>query len=278
MLKEQNLTYSKDNALWFRATAFGDSDDRVIITSDGRYTYLMTDIAYHFDKIERKHDTLINIWGPDHHGRIKGLTGGMMALHYPKDIIKIIIVQEVKLRKDGKILSMSKRAGRFEKLEELLDQVPKDVVRFFMLMRSNSQHLDFDLDLALKESEENPVYYVQYAYARIQSIIAFAKEHQGKEVEACDLSMIKTEEEIALVKTILKFSEILEDTARSLEPYHIAYYLVELARTFHYFYQKHRVVSEDTKLTKVRLELIKKTAETFKSGLEILGISCPERM
>ncbi len=278
MLKEQNLTYSKDNALWFRATAFGDSDDRVIITSDGRYTYLLTDIAYHFDKIERKHDTLINIWGPDHHGRIKGLTGGLMALHYPKDIIKIIIVQEVKLKKDGKILSMSKRAGRFEKLEELLDQVPKDVVRFFMLMRSNSQHLDFDLDLALKESEENPVYYVQYAYARIQSIVAFAKEHQEKNAGACDLSLIKTEEEIALVKNVLKFSEILEDTARSLEPYHIAYYLVELARTFHYFYQKHRVVSDDTKLTKVRLELIKKTAETLKNGLQILGISCPERM
>ncbi len=277
-LKERNLTYTKDNALWFKATEFGDNDDRVIITSDGRYTYLLTDIAYHFDKIKRKHDRLINIWGPDHHGRIKGLIGGMMALQYPKDIIKIIIVQEVKLKKGRKIISMSKRAGTFEKLEELLNHVPKDVVRFFMLMRSNSQHLDFDLDLALKESEENPVYYVQYAYARIQSIIAFAKKNQIEYLDACDLSLIKEDEEITLVKNILKFSEILEDTARSLEPYHISYYMVELARTFHYFYQKHRVVSDDKKLTRVRLELIKKTAETLKSGLEILGISCPERM
>jgi len=278
VLEERNLTYSKDGALWFKATAFGDNDDRVVITSDSRYTYLLTDIAYHLDKIQRKHDKLINIWGPDHHGRIRGLIGGVMALQYPKEIIKIIIVQEVKLKKDGKLVSMSKRAGTFEKLKELLEQVPKDVVRFFMLMRSNSQHLDFDLDLALKESEENPVYYVQYAYARIRSIMRLSKEKGFKDTSICDLSLMKEDEEVTLVKNILKFPEVLEDTARNMEPYHVAYYLIDLARTFHYFYQKHRVVSEDRKLTEARLELIKKTAETLKNGLDILGISCPERM
>jgi len=278
VLEEQNYTYSKGDALWFKATAFGDSDDRVIITSDGRYTYLLTDIAYHLDKIKRKYDRLINIWGPDHHGRIRGLIGGVVALQYPEDIIDIIIVQEVKLKKGGQLVSMSKRAGTFEKLEELLEQIPKDVVRFFMLMRSNSQHLDFDLDLALKESEENPVYYVQYAYARIRSIMRLSKEKGFKDTSTCDVSLIKEDEEITLVKNILKFPEVLEDTTRNLEPYHVAYYLIDLARAFHYFYQKHRVVSEDRKLTEARLELIKKTAETLKSGLEILGISCPERM
>lgn len=278
VLEEKNLTYSKDDALWFRATAFGDNDDRVVITFDGRYTYLLTDIAYHLDKITRKSDRLINIWGPDHHGRIRGLIGGIVALQYPEDIIKIIIVQEVKLKKGGKLVSMSKRAGTFEKLEDLLEQIPKDVVRFFMLMRSNSQHLDFDLDLALQESEENPVYYVQYAYARIRSIMKLSEQKGFKDTSTCDVSLIKEDEEISLVKSILKFPEVLEDTTRNLEPYHVAYYLIDLARTFHYFYQKHRVVSEDRRLTEARLELIRKTAETLKKGLEILGISCPERM
>ncbi len=277
ILKKKALSYSKDGATWFKATVFGDIDDRVIITSDGRYTYLLSDVAYHLDKIRRKHDKLIDIWGPDHHGRIKGLIGGITALDYPEEVIKIIIVQEVKLRKGGNLITMSKRAGTFEKLDELLEQVPKDVVRFFLVMRSNSQPLDFDLDLALKESEENPVYYVQYAHARIKSIIRKAKQ-EGTVLGRFDPYLTKQPEEITLIRTILKFPEVLEDAARNYEPYMITYYLIDLARTFHYFYQKIRVISDDRKLTLARLALINRTAETIKDGLDILGISCPERM
>jgi arginyl-tRNA synthetase len=277
-LKEKNLTYLKDGALFFRSTEFGDDEDRVIIAKDGRHTYLLPDIAYHRDKINRNYDKLINVWGPDHHGYIKRLTGGVRALGYPEDVIKILIVQEVKLKKAGKYVTMSKRAGTFETLNDLLAQIPKDVVRFFFLMRSSSQHLDFDLDLALKESDENPVYYIQYAYARINSIINHAREKGFANIDKFEQSYIKEKEEIALVKNILKFPEVLEDTVRNLEPFAITYYLIDTAHIFHYFYQKHRVVGDDKKLSKARLALIKKTAETIKSGLDILGVSCPERM
>jgi len=278
ILKDKNMTYAKDNALFFKTTAFGDDKDRVIVKSDGQYHYRLSDIAYHLDKIERNFDKLVNIWGPDHHGHIKGLIGGIRALGYPEDICKVLIVQEVKLKKDGKFITMSKRAGTFTTLEELLRQVPRDTVRFFFLMRSCSQHLDFDLDLALKQSDENPVFYIQYAYARVKSILRFAKERNTNLVDNIDLSMIKEQEEIMLVKEILKFYEVLEDAVQNFEPSVITYYLIELARIFHYFYQKHQVVSDDENLTQARLLLVMKTAETIKSGLDLLGVSCPEKM
>ncbi|KPJ74336.1 hypothetical protein AMJ52_00980 [candidate division TA06 bacterium DG_78] len=278
ILQDKKLTYEKDGALYFKTKEFGDSNDRVIITSDQRNTYLLPDIAYHLDKIQRNFDTLINIWGPDHHGYIKRLKGGINALGYADDILKIIIAQEVKLKKGGEFLTMSKRAGTFTTLNELLEQVPRDVVRFFFLMRSNSQHLDFDLDLALKESEENPVYYVQYAHARIKSIIAFAKDQDIEFQEDVDLSLMSEKEEITLAKEILKFPEILEDIVRTYEPYLMTYYLINLAQCFHYFYQKHRVVTDEKQRTHARLFLITKTAEVLQKGLELLGVSCPERM
>jgi arginyl-tRNA synthetase len=278
ILQDKNLTYEKEGALYFKAQQFGDSADRVIITSDQRNTYLLPDIAYHLDKIQRNFDTLINIWGPDHHGYIKRLRGGIKALGYSDDILKIIIAQEVKLKKGGEFITMSKRAGTLSSLNELLEQVPKDVVRFFFLMRSSSQHLDFDLDLARKESEENPVYYVQYAHARIKSIIAFAQEKNIEYRDDVDLSSINEKEEIALVKELLKFSEILEDIVWTLEPYLMTYYLIDLAQCFHYFYQRHRVVTDDTHCTQARLVLVSKTAEVIQKGLELLGVSCPERM
>jgi arginyl-tRNA synthetase len=278
ILQDKKLTYEKDGAIYFKTKQYGDSDDRVIITSDQRNTYLLPDIAYHLDKIQRNFDSLINIWGPDHHGYIKRLKAGVSALGYADDILKIIIAQEVKLKKGGEFLTMSKRAGTFTTLDELLEQVPKDVVRFFFLMRSNSQHLDFDLDLALKESEENPVYYVQYAHARIKSIIAFAKEQNIELQEDVDLSVLSEKEEISLAKEVLKFSDILEDIARTLEPYLMTYYLINLAQCFHYFYQKHRVVTDDHGRTHARLFLVTKTAEVLQKGLEFLGVSCPERM
>jgi arginyl-tRNA synthetase len=278
MLKSKHLTYTEDGALFFKTTDFGDTKDRVIITSDSRNTYLLPDIAYHLQKIDRKYDQLVDIWGPDHHGHIKGIMGGIQALGYSPDILKILIVQEVKLKKGGQTLTMSKRAGTFESLRDLLDKVPKDVVRFFFLMRSSSQHLDFDLDLALKQSDENPVYYVQYAHARIMSIIRYAGESGIRSTDRIDHSLLREKEELELVKDIVKFPEILEDSVRNLEPYVIVYYLIDIARDFHYFYQKHRVVGDVRELTMARLYLIEKIAATIRSGLDLLGVSCPEQM
>jgi len=278
LFQEKKLTYVKDGAVWLRTTEFGDKEDRVVITSDKRHTYLLPDIAYHLDKMKRQYNRLINIWGPDHQAQIRSLQSGMMALGYPRGTLEVLIVQQVHLRKAGKLIKMSKRAGVLKTLEELLKHIPKDVVRFFLLMRSNSQHLDFDLDLALKQSDENPVYYIQYAHARIKSIIKKAQE-QG--IECCNSfakDLIKEKEEITLAKAILRYHEVVEDAARNFEPYMLAYYLIELARVFHYFYQKLRVIGENKKLTQARLALINRTAETIKSGLEILGVSCPERM
>jgi len=277
-LQERNLTYTEDGALFFKTTEYGDDKDRVIITSDQRNTYLLPDIAYHLNKLERKYEQLIDIWGPDHQGHIKGILGGMQALGYARDILRILIVQEVKIKERGKSLSMSKRAGTFASLSDLLEKVPKDVIRFFFLMRSSSQHLEFDLDLALKQSDENPVYYVQYAYARIQSIIKHGAQCGIDLPEHADLSLLKEKEELELIKDILKYEEILHDAVQNLEPYMITYYLIELARDFHLFYQKHRVVGDDRKLSQARLYLIHRTAMTIKDGLELLGVSCPEKM
>ena len=278
ILERKNLTYVEDGALYFKSSDFGDDKNRVIVTSDNRHTYLLPDIAYHLEKIERKYSQLVNIWGPDHHGRIKGILGGIQALGYPSDILRILIVQEVKLKKGGELITMSKRAGTFATLNDLLDKIPRDVVRFFFLMRSSSQHLDFDLDLALKQSEENPVYYVQYAYARIKSIIKYAAESGIDLSGSADLSLIKEPEEFELIKDILRFPEILEDAVRTFEPYTIAYYMIDIARDFHSFYQKHRVVGDDQRLTRARLYLISKAAITIENGLELLGVSCPEKM
>jgi arginyl-tRNA synthetase len=256
----------KDGAVWLRTTKFGDNEDRVIIKSDKdhTYTYLLVDVAYHLDKMKRRHDRLINIWGPDHQAQIKSLQCGIMAIGYPGDTLEVFIVQQVHLTEAGKSVKMSKRAGTIKTLVELLDHIPKDVVRFFLLMRSNSQHLDFDLALALEQSDENPVYYVQYAHARIKSIIRKAQEQGIEYSDNFDNKIIKEREEIVLAKTVLKYAEVIEDAVRNFEPYILTYYLIDLARIFHYFYQKQRVIN--------------KTAETIKSGLEILGISCPERM
>uniref|UniRef100_A0A7C4X8Y6 Arginine--tRNA ligase n=1 Tax=candidate division WOR-3 bacterium TaxID=2052148 RepID=A0A7C4X8Y6_UNCW3 len=276
--KSKNLCFLKDGALYLKTTLFGDTRDRVLITSDNRYTYLLPDIAYHQNKIERGYEKLITILGPDHLGQTKSLQGALVALGYPADMLKIIIVQEVKLKKEGRFLSMSKRAGTFWALDDLLKKIPVDVVRFFLMMRSCSQHLDFDLDLALQESEENPVYYVQYAYARIRNIVRFAEEKGIKMEEKPDLSLIREKEEFDLIKQTLKFPEVIEDAVRDLDPFSLTHYLISLSRNFHYFYQKHRVVGEDEKLTQARLFMVSRTARTIKTGLALLGCSCPERM
>ncbi len=279
LFEKKGLIFEQDNACYFKTTRFGDKRDRVIITKDKRYTYLLPDIAYHLNKIERNYQKLITILGPDHLGQVDSLYAGLKALDFDENILKIIIVQEVKLKKDGIYVSMSKRSGTFITLEELMAEIPIDVIRFFFLMRSSSQHLDFDLDLARNISEENPVYYVQYAYARIINIIKYA-EKQGMQYEGEDtaLELIKEKEELDLMKYVLRFEEVVEDAVRNFEPFMITYYLIDLARLFHHFYQKHRVVSENIPLTRQRLFLISRAARTIRTGMELLGCSCPERM
>ena len=279
-LNDKQLTYEQDGALFFRSTEFQDKRDRVIITSDGRYTYLLPDIAYHLDKIKRGYNRMITVLGPDHIGQVPSLIGGIQAFGYPRNILSVIIVQEVKLKKDGVIVSMSKRAGIFTTLDELLAVIPRDVARFFFLMRSSSQPLDFDLDLALKTSEENPVYYVQYAHARIKSIIAYAREKNVISPADSDvrLDLLNEKEEQILIKDILRLPEVVEDSTRSLEPFFLTYYLIDLARDFHYFYDQHRVVCEDPDLTQARLYLIRRTADALKKGCDMMGISCPDKM
>jgi len=279
-LNDKKLTFKQDGALFFRSTDFQDKRDRVIVTSDGRFTYLLPDIAYHLDKINRGYDRMITVLGPDHIGQVPSLIGGIQAFGYPRHVLSVIIVQEVKLKKDGVIVSMSKRAGTFTTMNELLESIPKDVARFFFLMRSSSQPLDFDLDLALKTSEENPVYYVQYAHARIKSIIAFALEKGVAQPSEKDvpLDRLTEKEEQKLILDILRLPEVIEDATRCLEPYFLAYYLIDLARDFHSFYDRHRVVCEDPLLTQARMYLIRRTADALKKGCDLVGISCPDKM
>ena len=279
ILKNNDLVYEQDNATWLKTTLFGDKDDRVIITSDNRHTYLLPDIGYHLDKMQRGYTTLIDILGPDHQAQVKSMQSSIQAIGKDGDMLKVIIIQQVNLKKGGEIMKMSKRAGILETMDELLDQIPKDVVRFFMLMRSNSQHLDFDIDLAQQQSDENPVYYIQYAHARIHSILHRAQEQNIPVSDPFDIALIKESEEFDLVKVLLKFPEVLEDAVHHLEPYMLTYYLLDVARIFHYFYQKHRVVNEeDLPITYARLALIRKTADVINQGLSILGISCPKKM
>jgi arginyl-tRNA synthetase len=278
IFKDKGLLFELDGATYLKTTIFNDARDRVIITSDGRYTYLLPDIAYHLNKIERNYQLLITILGPDHLGQVNSLYAGLKALDYSENILRIIIVQEVKLKKDGKYIPMSKRAGTFITLEDLLSEIPIDVSRFFFLMRSSSQHLDFDLDLAKSTSEENPVYYVQYAHARIMSIIKFAQEKGFVLTTESDLDLINEKEELDLMKYILKFEETIEDAVKNFEPFMITHYLIGLAKIFHHFYQRHRVVTDDKRLTKERLFLIKKTADTIRTGMQLIGCFCPESM
>jgi arginyl-tRNA synthetase len=275
LLKKKGNLYDKDGASWFKSTDSGDDKDRVVVKSDGSYTYLAPDIAYHQEKYQRGFKWLINLWGPDHHGYINRLKAAVTALGYPADSLSIIIVQLASIFKEGKLLEMSTRKGQYITLREVLDEVGKDASRFFFLMRRTSSHLDFDLDIAKKQGPENPVYYVQYAYARICSILRQNKKALKADV---DLSVLKEKEEIALIKKILRFGYVLNICLSTLDPYMITAYLQELAEQFHKFYDSHRVLGDDEPLTLGRLCLIKGVQTVFALGLELLGVSKPEKM
>ncbi len=278
--KERGLAYEKDGATWFTTSVLEQDDDRVLVKSGGEKTYFASDIAYHRDKFKRGFDLLIDIWGSDHHGYIPRMKAAIEALGRDKESLKVLLIQFVTLLKDGKPVGMSTRAGQFTTLDEVLDEVGVDAARFFFLMRKSDAHLEFDLDLATKTTNENPVYYVQYAHARMASIFRNAVEAgiDLGDVEAADLSLLTMKEEMSLIKKVLHFTDVLEGSARSLEPHRITFYLVDLVGAFHSYYNKARVLGEDRSLTLARLALLKVLQTVIASGLETLGVSAPERM
>lgn len=279
-LSSSGYLFQQDGATWFRSSRFGDEKDRVLITSEAQPTYLLGDIAYHQNKFTRGYQWVIDLWGPDHHGHIPRMKAAMEALGYDPNALELKIVQQVNLLQGGEKAKMSKREGRLVSMKELIGEVGVDAARFFFLMRKTSAHLDFDLDLATAQSDENPVYYVQYAHARICSILRHAEESGlvGSPLDQTDLSLLAAEEEITLIKKLLVYPEVVESCARNLEPHSLTTYLQEVAGTFHPFYHQHRVVIDDAALMAARMKLIEAVRIVLRNGLSLLGISAPEQM
>ncbi|MFQ6618749.1 MAG: arginine--tRNA ligase, partial [Fidelibacterota bacterium] len=277
-LRKKGLIYEKDGAIWFKTSRFGGDKDRVIIKSSGEPTYRLPDIAYHREKFRRGFQYIVDIFGADHHATYPDVLAGLRALGYNSENVKVLIHQFVTLTRNGKQVKMSTRKANFVTLDELLGEVGNDVVRYFFLMRNMNSHLNFDLSVAKKESEENPVYYLQYAHARICNILKYAREKSIKKEREIDFSLLSSREEVDLMKVLAGFPDTVFLILESLEPQHLTTYLQELATIFHKFYTEHRVVSRDRKLTAARLALVKGTKTVLANGLKLLGISTPEYM
>jgi arginyl-tRNA synthetase len=279
-LRRRRHLYEEEGALWFRATKFGDDKDRVIVKSDGEYTYFASDIAYHRKKIEKKFSEIIDIWGADHHGYIARLRAVIQALGYPPDHLRVLLVQMVTLLRGGKPVQMSKRAGEFVTLREVMDEVGADTTKFIFLTRRPDSHLEFDLETAKAQSAENPVFYVQYANARINSIFAKAKEKGISlgEPEGIDFSHLVESEELRIIKKLLTYPVVFEGAVFSHEPHRITFYLQELAGLFHPYYNKYRVITDEAELSSARLGLCEAVRIVLRDGLEILGLNAPETM
>ncbi len=279
-LQAKQIVYTDGETLWFKTTLFGDEKDRVVVRRNGEPTYFAADIAYHEDKYKRGFDTIVDVWGADHHGYIPRMNACIEALGHDKDSLKIVLVQLVNLLRGGKPVPMSTRAGEFVTLKEVVDEVGKDAARYNFLMRRSDSHLDFDLELAKKQSTENPVYYVQYVHARICSILRNAAE-KGFAIPSfaeVDSLLLKLPEEVNLIKAITRFPEVVEGAAMALEPHRLTFYLNDLAALFHSYYNKHRVLSDDEELSKARLFLVKSVLTVVRNTLRLLGVSAPERM
>jgi arginyl-tRNA synthetase len=282
-LRSQGFIYSQDGAEWFRSTEFGDDKDRTVIKSDGELTYFASDIAYHRNKFERKFNKLINVWGADHHGYVPRLKAAMQGLGYDPNILHVVLVQMVQLTRGGEPVRMGKRTGEFVSLEEVLQEVGRDAARFFLLMRKSDSHLDFDLDLAKRQSSDNPVFYVQYAHARVASIFEQARksgllDSVARVDHPVTLERLKVGEELELIRQMVQFNDVLEDSVRELEPHRMVFYLLELAGEFHRYYNRFRVISDDLGLTHARLFLVQNVQKTIRRGLEILGVEAPLKM
>ncbi|WP_408955431.1 arginine--tRNA ligase [Natroniella sp. ANB-PHB2] len=279
-LQADQLVYEEEGALWFKSSKFGDDKDRVVIKDDDTPTYLAADIAYHQNKYQRGFEEVINVWGADHHGYVERMKAVVEALGYKREALQIILVQLVTLLRDGKKVPMSKRAGDFVTMRDVIKEVGKDAARYFYVMRSPDSHLDFDLELAKEESTENPVYYIQYAHARICSILEQVRK-AGVEVDSLDeidLTKLTAEPEINLLKELANYPDQIAKSAESREPHHMARFAHQLASVFHTFYNKCYVLVEDQKLLKARLRLVLATKQVLVNLLELLGLSAPENM
>ncbi len=279
-LKGKGHIYEKDGAVWLKSSAFNDDKDRVIVKKTGEKTYFCSDIAYHQNKINRGFKKIINLMGADHHGYVPRMEAVLEAMGYDKKIFKILLIQFVSLLRAGEKVSMSTRAGEFETLKDVVSEVGVDVARYYFLMRSSDTHLDFDLELAKQETSENPVFYIQYAHARICSIFRTAGEkgvvwNRSNEV---DLSLLVEGEEFGIIRAVLAFPEIVEKSARALEVHRISHYLLDMVSRFHVYYSRHRVISDDKALTLARLFLLDAIRITIRNGFDLMGISAPEKM
>jgi arginyl-tRNA synthetase len=280
LLERKGLSYPQDGAVWFKATALGDDKDRVIYRSDGTPTYILADIAYHAHKASRGYNVSYTFWGPDHHGHIPHLECSIKALDITKTVFKNLIIQQVNLIRDGQPYKMSKRKGDFITMDDLMEEVGVDAARYFFLMRRLSSHFDFDLDLAKKRNDENPVFYVQYAHARTCNLIKHA-EAQGftqADMRAASPESLVEPEETAVLKQLAEFPNMIAGVVQQLEPHHITSFAESLAAAFHHFYQKHRIVTENRPLSQSRLLLTMGVRNVLKNCLDILGVSAPEKM
>ncbi|MCS7200146.1 MAG: arginine--tRNA ligase [Caldimicrobium sp.] len=281
ILREKGYIYEEDGALWFKSSLFGDEKDRVVRKSSGEWTYFASDIAYHYEKfIKRRYDLAINLWGADHHGYVPRLKGALRALNIDSERVIVLLIQMVNLIEGGQIKSMSTRKAEYVELKELIREVGVDAVRFIFLSRSEDSPLDFDVELAKKQSAENPVYYVQYAHARICSVKEKAQEfgYDLNLLSKAELSLLKEKEELNLLKKIAEFSDNVEFAVMKLAPYKLTYYLLDLASSFHEYYNRFRIIGETQELTLARLALVEGCRIVIHNGLFLLGVSSPNKM
>ncbi|MGA0033528.1 MAG: arginine--tRNA ligase [Burkholderiales bacterium] len=269
--------YEQEGAKWFRSTAFGDEKDRVVQRENGQYTYFASDIAYHLDKFGRGHDIVIDVWGADHHGYIARVKGALSALGCDASRLNIALVQFAVLYRNGQKAQMSTRSGEFVTLRELRQEVGNDAARFFYVMRKSDQHLDFDLDLAKSRSNENPVYYIQYAHARVCSVLEQWGDDESS-LHGADVSPLTSDHEAALLKNLMEYPDVIENAARDLAPHSLAFYLKELAGEFHSYYNAERFLVDDAALTTARLALALAVRQVLRNGLSLLGVTAPEKM
>ncbi len=304
-LRTRGLLFEEEGALWFRSSAFGDDKDRVVRKREGEWTYLASDVAYHRDKLMRGYNLLVDVWGADHHGYIGRMEAAVQAYGHPKERLRVVLVQMVNLLRGGKKVEMSKRAGEFITMREVMDEVGADAAKFFFLMRRSDSHLDFDLDLAKQQSAENPVYYVQYAHARLSSVFRIAEERgiPVPQPHEARLDLLRDPDELSLIRKLSDYPSIVQGSATALEPHRITFYLQELAGLLHTFYYKHRIMpvvaeneaaddrfvsagdrvvkqreSVTPELTAARLAMMRQVQQVIKNGLSLLGISAPDRM